>query len=99
MKALSIIGIVWSSLSLFCVLAFIDSDPDASSGWGLLGLIYALGFAITALVMSLKKEKTNVSIISAHEQLLKLNELREKNIISEDEFNKKKAELLTGYSV
>jgi len=92
MRVMSIIGIVWFSLSLFCLFAFMDVDVDASLGWGLLGLLYALPYSITGLVLSLKTTNTNSS--SSMNDLLKLNELKENGILSEKEFQEHKAKLI-----
>jgi fumarate reductase subunit C len=95
MKVMSIIGIVWFSISLLFIISFIESDPNAAAGWGILGMLYAIAFAIVALVKSLSKAKPNVNV---HDQLLKLNELKEKNIISEEDFAKKKDIVLSKYN-
>ncbi|WP_256761589.1 SHOCT domain-containing protein [Cohnella sp. WQ 127256] len=96
MKVMSIIGIVWFSLCLIFILGLAASDnAESAAGWGMLGLFYALPFSIVALVKSLGNTKP---IANVHDQLLKLNELKEKNIITEEDFNKKKDVLLTQYS-
>lgn len=90
MKKMSIIGIVWFSLSLICILAFLESDIEASAGWGMLGMLYAIPLAIVGLVKSNKpKKELNVTA-----ELVKLSELKEKGILSEDEFQAKKKDLL-----
>jgi hypothetical protein len=90
MKVMSIIGIVWFSLSLLCVLGFFESELDVSAGWGFLGLLYALPYSIVGLVKSSKKQKIEFNSV----QVLKnLNELKEKGILTEDEFQAKKIEL------
>ncbi len=87
---MSIIGIVWFSLSLICILAFLESDIEASAGWGVLGMLYAIPLAIVGLVKSNKpKKELNVTA-----ELVKLSELKEKGILSEDEFQAKKKDLL-----
>ena len=87
---MSIIGIVWFSLSLICILAFLESDIETSAGWGMLGMLYAIPLAIVGLVKSNKpKKELNVTA-----ELLKLSELKEKGILSEDEFQAKKKDLL-----
>ena len=92
MKAMSIIGIVWFSLSLlFVIIALVDYDPDISAAFGILGLLYALPLAITVLVKSSEKQKTKRNVI---QELFTLNELKEKGILSEDEFQVRKNELL-----
>ncbi|HNV62040.1 MAG TPA: SHOCT domain-containing protein [Candidatus Cloacimonas acidaminovorans] len=90
MKIMSIIGIVWFSLSLICILAFLESDIEASAGWGMLGMLYAIPLAVVGLVKSNKpKKELNVTA-----ELVKLSELKEKGILSEDEFQAKKKDLL-----
>jgi hypothetical protein len=91
MKVMSIIGIVWFSLSLICIIGFIESNLEASAGWGVLGMLFALPYAIVGLVNSNKKSTQN-----AYVELIRLKELQEKGIISEDEFNAKKVVLLKG---
>lgn len=87
---MSIIGIVWFTLSLICILAFFESDIEASAGWGMLGMLYAIPLAIVGLVKSNKpKKELNVTA-----ELVKLSELKEKGILSEDEFQAKKKDLL-----
>jgi len=87
---MSIIGIVWFSLSLICIASFIESDLEASAGWGMLGMLYAIPLAIVGLVKS-NKPKIESSVT---QELLKLNELKEKGVVSEDEFQAKKKDLL-----
>jgi hypothetical protein len=55
MKAMAIIGIVLSSISLVGVLAA-EQISDVQ-GWGVVGLGYALAFSIVVLV-SIRKRKT-----------------------------------------
>ncbi len=86
---MSIIGIAWFSLSLLCIFAFYETDLEAAAGWGLLGMLYAIPLSIVGLINSNKKQNNN-----SYYELLKLNELKEKGIISENEFNSKKNDLL-----
>lgn len=88
---MSIIGIVWFSLSLFCIVGFIETDLEAAAGWGVLGMLYAIPFAIVGLVKSGKSTSRSVNI---SQELLKLGELKEKGFLTEDEFQARKAELL-----
>ena len=89
MKTMSIIGIVWFSISLLCIFAFYETDLEAASGWGMLGMLYAIPFSIVGLNNSNKIEDNN-----SYSELIKLNDLKEKGILSEDEFNYKKNDLL-----
>ena len=92
MKVMSIIGIVWFSLSLIFVIALAGNyDFEAAAGWGVLGLLYALPLAIVGLV---KSSKSTYPKINVGEELLKLNELKEKGVIAQEEFNHLKAKIL-----
>ncbi|MCF7755828.1 SHOCT domain-containing protein [Paenibacillus xylanexedens] len=93
MKALSIISLIWYVLNFFFLVAFLESS-EAAAGMGILAVLYGLLFSILALIISSKKKKTPVNV---HEQLLQLGELKEKNIISEYEFDQKKEKLLSKY--
>jgi len=47
LRTLSIIGIVWFSVSLISVITFSTSgELAAAAGWGMLGLFYAIPFAV-----------------------------------------------------
>jgi len=89
MKAMSIIGIVWFSISLIGLFALVDVDIEAAVGWGMLGLLYALPYSIVGLVKSKNLNKT-----SKYEELERLLQLKEKGVISEMEFNHKKIDLM-----
>lgn len=89
MKAMSIIGIVWFTLSLLGILGSYEIDLEESSAWGFLGMLYAIPFSIFCLVES-NKRKSNNSYLN----LMNLSELKEKGILSDAEFNSKKNELL-----
>lgn len=102
MKALSIISLVWFVINFLLIAIFsLDSSQDSSqdssdaaAGMGILGVLYGLLFSILALIISSKRKKAPVNV---HEQLLQLGELKEKNIISEYEFDEKKEKLLSKY--
>ena len=91
MKVMSIIGIVWFSLSLICIVSFTNGMNDEAVGWGILGMLYAIPYAIVGLLKSNKKDKAEISAI---QELVKLNELKEKGILTDDEFQAKKVDLL-----
>lgn len=91
MKTMSIIGIVWFTLSLFCLIGFYETDLEASSGWGMLGMLYAIPYAIVGLIKS-NNQKSNSHLVS--QELLQLAELKEKGILTEDEFKIRKYKLL-----
>lgn len=88
---MSIIGIIWFSLSLILIIAFSNSDLEAAMGWGILGMLYAIPFSIVGLIKS--KKKTNEQF-NVTQELLKFSELKEKGILTEDEFQAKKIDLL-----
>lgn len=92
MKVLSIIGIVLFTLTFLMIFGLVPEDPDSAAILGLLSMLYAIPFSIIALVVSSRRKKQPVNV---HEQLLQLGELKEKNIISEYEFDQKKEKLLS----
>ncbi|SLK13039.1 MULTISPECIES: SHOCT domain-containing protein [unclassified Paenibacillus] len=92
MKALSIIGIVLFTLTFFMIFGLGPEDPDSAAILGLLSMLYAIPFSIVVLVRANKLKKPRVNV---HEQLLQLGELREKNIITEFEFEQKKEKLFS----
>ncbi len=91
MKVMSIIGIVWFSISLLFVIAFANNDKTASLGWGMMGLMYALPYSIVGLVAENKKKTNTVDLSN---ELMKLAELRDKQILSVNEFEAQKVKLL-----
>ncbi|OMF10085.1 SHOCT domain-containing protein [Paenibacillus sp. FSL H7-0942] len=97
MKALSIVSLIGFLLNFLLIAVFLDGSQEGAevaAVLGLLGGLYGLLFSILALIISSKKKKTPVNV---HEQLLQLGELKEKNIISEYEFDQKKEKLLSRY--
>lgn len=59
-RVMSIIGIVWFSISLLCIITFYkDNSIDAAIGWDLMAVIYAIPYSIVGLVQS-RKHKKNV---------------------------------------
>lgn len=91
MKTMSIIGIVWFSLSFLFMMAFLNTNMPASAGWGLLGMLYAIPFSIVGLVKSVQSKKSDNSVT---QELLNLYELKEKGVITEEEFQAMKMDLL-----
>lgn len=97
MKALSIVSLIGFVLNFLLIVFFLDGSQDGAevaAGLGILGVLYGLLFSILALIISGKRKKTPVNV---HEQMLQLGELKEKNIISEYEFDQKKEKLLSKY--
>lgn len=61
MKAMSIIGIVWFSISLLFIFSSLETDLEVAAGWGILGLLYALPYSIVGLVEYNKKQKKHLN--------------------------------------
>ncbi|MET1171098.1 SHOCT domain-containing protein [Paenibacillus amylolyticus] len=97
MKALSIVSLIGFLLNFLLIVVFLDGSQEGAevaAVLGLLGGLYGVLFSILALIISSKRKKTPVNV---HEQLLQLGDLKEKNIISEYEFDQKKEKLLSRY--
>ena len=92
MKVMAIIGIVFFSICMLGVIASAEEEVyDEALVWGFLGLLYALPFAIVVLVQVNKKDNPKIEVT---QELLKLNELKDKGILSEEEFQSMKMNLL-----
>lgn len=91
MKIMSIIGIIWFSLSFLFILVFLNEDMEAAAGWGLLGMLYAIPYSIVGLVKSNKSSNKEMNVT---QELIKLSELKEKGVLTDDEFQAKKIDLL-----
>jgi len=91
LKVMSIIGIIWFSLSLiFIVYLNKIGNVQASLGWGILGMLYAIPYSIVGLNMSARKNKS----ANVLQDLLRLHELKDKSVFTEDEYQEWKAKLL-----
>lgn len=91
MKGLSIVAIVLFTMTLLIIFSLGPVDPGAAAVMALLSMFFAIPYSIFVLV---KANKLKKPVINVHEQLLQLGDLREKNIISEYEFDQKKEKLL-----
>lgn len=95
MKVMSIIGIVLFSLCLLLMIAFWVEEPadeEAAAGIALWGILYGIALSIVGIVSLSKKTKSHpVDLVS---ELTKLANLREKGLISEEEFNQQKAVIM-----
>jgi hypothetical protein len=91
MKIMSVIGICWFSLSFICIVGLIQSNMEAAAGWGIIASLYAIPYSIVGLVVSSKKSENLLNITL---ELTKLNELKEKNIITEEEFQTLKSRII-----
>lgn len=102
-RRMAVFGIIWFLLSFLCIAIMqqsayygTKSDIDALAIWGYLGVLYALGFAIV-VVIKVKIPVPSSFIISPlarADRLLELGELRQKGILSEDEFQVMKMDIL-----
>ena len=98
MKAMSIIGIILFSLF---IITYLDGDipPEGSSYEdaffsGLLGVLFGLAYSIVGLVY-VKKHKKNAVVQNYAFEITKLGELKEKGLLTDEEFETKKQQLLT----
>lgn len=96
LKVMSIIGIVYLSFCLIIILVLNKpyNSPIALAGWGILSSLYSIPFCIVTLVQSIKRSVSPEGEIS---DLIKLNELKEKGIITESEFDMKKTKILKNF--
>lgn len=95
MRVMSIIGIVFFSLCLFLMIVFWGEEPsddEAAAGIALWGILYAIALAIVGVVSTTKKSKPQQFDLA--NELNKLATLKEKGVITEDEFNQRKALIL-----
>lgn len=106
-KVMSIIAIVVFSFSFLCLVGFSNNieDYEAAIGWGIIAMIYGIPYAIASLVSSIRHGKKENDIgskgnfMSVTEELVQLGTLKEKNAISEEEYDVMKAKLLSKISV
>lgn len=101
-KNLSLANIIVFSVSLLIIGSFIDVDDEAALGWGILCIIY--GIIVSSVSYSRAdrqvkldylnsiNENTKLSVIE--KDLIKLNKLKNNGLISEDEFIKRRDEIL-----
>ncbi|EHJ01087.1 hypothetical protein CDLVIII_4579 [Clostridium sp. DL-VIII] len=94
LKVMSIIGLVYIPICFLIMCMAAGFTLRGALAWGILGMFYALPFSIVGLVISINLLKSrsgnlNIDII---DKLIDLNELKEKNIINEEEVNKIKAQ-------
>ena len=59
LKVMSIIGLVFATLCLFCIVAFNNPyDFEASVGWGVYLFLWTVAFSIVVLVQAGKNKKS-----------------------------------------
>lgn len=54
-KVMSIIGCVLFTLSIILITVFMETDQQASMGWGIIGCFYGIALSIVGIVQSNKK--------------------------------------------
>ena len=90
LKVMSIIGIIFFSITLMFVFLLWDVDTFSGMAWGAFGLMYALPFSIVALVSTnayLKKNSEKIpKSFALVEHLAQLTSMKEKGNLTEDEF-------------
>ncbi|MDT0121671.1 SHOCT domain-containing protein [Paenibacillus sp. RRE4] len=91
MKGLSIIAVILFTLTLLIIFSLAPVDPGAAAVMALVSMLFAIPYSIFVLV---KANNLKKPVVNVHEQLLQLGELKDKNIISEYEFDQKKEKLL-----
>jgi hypothetical protein len=97
-KVMSIISIIFLGVSLFFLFVAIGVESYiGAAGWGLIAILFALPYTIACLVISSKVtgKRTEIDIT---DNLLKLHSLKEKGILSEEEFEMRKQYILKDYN-
>jgi Short C-terminal domain len=100
MKTMSIIGIVLFAFAFIIIVAFQQdayeshTAVDTLAGWGYISVFYGIALAIVGLVKSKSMATAIVKEQNTTEKLIELNNLRQKGILSEDEFQAMKIDLL-----
>ena len=92
-KTMSVFGVVWSSICMIFVFSFAN-DYEAAGGWGMLSMLYAIPFSIVLLVKGRTDDATPNSSEDNFKKIKELHELYKSGALTEDEFSKKKSELL-----
>ena len=54
LKVMGIVGIVLSSLSFICIVAYQYSSPKAALGWGIYSTVYLIAYSIVGVVQAAK---------------------------------------------
>jgi hypothetical protein len=97
-KVMSITGIIILGVSLFFLFTAIGMESYVgAAGFGIIAILFALPYTIACLVISSKVtgKKTETDIF---DNLLKLHGLKEKGILSEEEFEMQKQNILKNYN-
>tara|TARA_Y100001954_G_C15713811_1_gene554462 strand:- start:362 stop:859 length:498 start_codon:yes stop_codon:yes gene_type:complete len=100
---MSIIGLLIAVLTIILsIISFSETGwgkinaLEGASGWGIICSIFLLPQSIVSLVQSIRHNKKNstVAVTGVSSELEKLDDLRKKGIISDEEFETKKREIL-----
>ena len=83
LKVLSIVGIIWFSVCLLLVIAYIDKNDGIAAVWGFCSVIFAIPYSVSVFFV-LREYNTDVG-----EKLRQLMLSNEKGILNRDEFLKK----------
>jgi hypothetical protein len=97
-KGMSTIGIIFLVVCLFFLFAAIGMDSyEGAAGFGIIAILFALPYTIACFVISSKVtgKKREIDIT---DNLIKLYSLKEKGILSEEEFDMQKQILLKNYN-
>ncbi|EHJ01086.1 MULTISPECIES: hypothetical protein [unclassified Clostridium] len=104
MKAVKVMSIIGVILLSFCLILLFAGEAgsrrttaEVAVFFGAIGLIYSIVYGIIVLAASTKKSNRKIADASLNikDQLIKLGYLREKEIITEQEFNQLKEEYLS----
>jgi hypothetical protein len=61
MTVMAVLGIIWYVLSSIFIIALVYEDWEASQGWAILGLGYAIAFSIVTFVKAKLKSSNNIA--------------------------------------
>lgn len=92
-KTMSIFGVVWSIICVLLVFA-LSADDGASAGWGMFSMMYAIPFAIVLIVKGIPSIQSQSTSTDNLDKIKALHELYKSGALTEEEFSKKKSELI-----
>ncbi len=92
-KTMSIFGVVWSIICVLLVFA-LSADDEASAGWGMFSMLYAIPFAIVLIVKGIPGTQNQNMSTDNLDKIKALHELYKSGALTEEEFSKKKSELI-----
>lgn len=92
-KTMSIFGVVWSIICVLFVFA-LSADDGASAGWGMFSMLYAIPFSIVLIVKGIPGALNQSLSTDNLSKIKELHELYKSGALTEEEFSKKKSELI-----